>query len=131
MTTFFAAGSPDTELSDAHLREGLRSAFEQLGRRERVLVLPPDFTRFNSRAGLLTCITHDYFGDRLVDVMPALGTHFPMPVWQLERMFPGLPKSLIREHRWRDDVITIGEVPAEFVTEATDGIWTKSWPAEP
>ena len=73
------------------------------------MALPPDFTRFNSRAGLLTCQTHDYFGERLVDVMPALGTHFPMPAWQLDRMFPSLPKDQIREHRWRSDVITIGE----------------------
>jgi nickel-dependent lactate racemase len=41
-----------------------------------------------------------------------------------------LPKSLIREHRWREDVITIGEVPAEFVAAATEGIWTKPWPAQ-
>jgi nickel-dependent lactate racemase len=45
-------------------------------------------------------------------------------------MFPGLPNSLIREHRWRDDVVTIGEVPAEFVAEATEGVWTRPWPAQ-
>jgi nickel-dependent lactate racemase len=75
-------------------------------------------------------MTYEYFGDRLVDVMPALGTHFPMPDWQLDKMFPGLPRSLIREHRWREDVITIGEVPAEFVADVTDGIWTRPWPAQ-
>ncbi len=130
MTTHYSVGSPHTELSDEQLREALRESFQQLGDRQRVLALPPDFTRFNSQAGSLTCMTYEHFGERLVDVMPALGTHFPMPEWQLEKMFPGLPKSLIREHRWRDDVITIGEVPAEFVTEATEGIWTKSWPAQ-
>ncbi len=130
MTTYFAAGSPDTELSDEQLRGGLRAAFERLGRRERVLALPPDFTRYHSRAGRLTCMTYDYFGERLVDVMPALGTHVPMPGWQLEKMFPGLPSSLIRQHRWREDVITVGEVPAQFVTDATEGIWNKPWPAQ-
>ena len=73
---------------------------------------------------------HDHFGEQLVDVMPALGTHDPMPDWQLERMFPGLPKSLIREHRWRDDVVTIGEVPADYVTKATEGHWNQPWPAQ-
>lgn len=130
MTTYFAAGSTTTELSDEQVRQALRDCFDQLGERRRVLVVPPDFTRFNSRGGMLTCQTYEYFGERLVDVMPALGTHFPMPDWQLERMFPGLPKSLIREHRWRDDVVTIGEVPAEFVSEATEGIWNKPWPAQ-
>lgn len=130
MTTYFATGSPTTELSTDDLRSALRDCFERLGNRQRVLALPPDFTRFNSRAGLLTCLTYEYFGSRLVDVMPALGTHVPMPAWQLDKMFPGLPHSLIREHRWRDDVVTIGEVPAEFVTRVTDGIWTRPWPAQ-
>jgi nickel-dependent lactate racemase len=130
MTVYFAEGSTTTALTDQQLREALTACFEQLGERRRVVALPPDFTRFNSRGGLLTCMAHDYFGARLVDVMPALGTHVPMPPWQLEKMFPGLPTSLIRPHRWREDVVTIGHVPAEYVTEVTDGIWTKPWPAQ-
>lgn len=130
MTIYFAAGSVETELSDEDLRAGLEAALARLEPRKKVLVLPPDFTRFNSRAGRLTCMTYDYFGHRLHDIMPALGTHVPMPEWQLERMFPGVPRQLIREHRWRDDVITIGHVPAEFVTQATEGIWTRPWPAQ-
>ncbi len=130
MPLLFAAGSPTTELSTEDLRNGLNAALDQLGPRNKVLAIPPDFTRFNSRAGLLTCLAHDYFGDRLTDVMPALGTHFPMPNWQLDRMFPSVPKNLFREHRWREDVLTIGHVPAEYVTQVTEGIWTKPWPAQ-
>jgi nickel-dependent lactate racemase len=130
MTLFLAEGSPTTELSDDAMRERLHAVFSGLGDRQKVLALPPDFTRFNSRAGLLTCQTYEYYGDRLTDVMPALGTHVPMSDWQLERMFPSLPKSLIRAHRWRDDVVTIGEVPADFVSNATGGIWNKPWPAQ-
>lgn len=130
MTTYYAEGSPTTELSDADLRAALHDTFKKLGKRERVIAVPPDFTRYNSRAGLLTCQTYEYYGDRLVDVMPALGTHFPMPEWQLDRMFPGVPKSLVREHRWRDDVVTIGEVPAAFVNAVSEGIWNKPWPAQ-
>jgi nickel-dependent lactate racemase len=130
MAIYFAEGSPTRELSDDDLRLTLDGALSQVGVRSKVLAIPPDFTRFNSRAGLLTCMAHDYYGNRLTDVMPALGTHFPMPDWQLERMFPTLPKELIREHRWREDVITIGDVPAEFVSEATEGIWDKPWPAQ-
>lgn len=130
MALLFAAGSPTTDLSRDDLRAALKSAFDQLGPRQRVLALPPDFTRANSMAGPLTCMTYDYFGPRLVDVMPALGTHEPMPDWQLERMFPGLPKDLIRVHNWRTDVITIGETPAAFVEQVTGGIWKKPWPAQ-
>ncbi len=130
MTLYCAEGSPTTELSEQQLRELLEGCYRQLGHRDRVLALPPDFTRFNSRGGLLTCMTHDFFGDRLVDVMPALGTHDQMPEWQLDRMFPGLPKSLVRQHRWREDVVTVGEVPADYVLQVTEGVWTRPWPAQ-
>ena len=130
MALYFATGSASTELSDQDLRKALFDVYESLGTRDRVLALPPDFTRFNSRAGQLTCMTYEYFEHRLVDVMPALGTHVPMPDWQLGRMFPHVPKELIREHRWRDDVVTIGEVPVEFVSAVTDKIWNRPWPAQ-
>jgi nickel-dependent lactate racemase len=130
MATFFAAGSPTTELTQNQLRAALAETFAKLGPRKRVLALPPDFTRANSMAGPLTCMTYDHFGERLVDVMPALGTHVPLPDWQLERMFAGLPKSLIRWHDWRNDVLTIGTVPAAFVSQVTEGIYDKSWPAQ-
>ncbi len=130
MTLYFAEGSSTTDLTQDDLRTALFFVFEQLGPRPRVLALPPDFTRFNSMAGPLTCLTHEYYEQRLVDVMPALGTHVPMPDWQLERMFPTVPKALIREHDWRNDVVTIGEVPAEFVREATEGVYDKPWPAQ-
>ena len=130
MTLFFAHGSPTTDLTTDNLRDALRGVFKKLEPRRRVLALPPDFTRANSMAGPLTCIAHDYYRNRLTDVMPALGTHVPMPDWQLERMFPSVPRTLIREHDWRNDVVTIGEVPAEFVAQATEGVWTKPWPAQ-
>ncbi|NLX99574.1 MAG: D-mannonate epimerase [Rhodopirellula sp.] len=130
MTMYFAAGSTTGDLSHDDLRAALARTFQQLGHREKVLALPPDFTRANSMAGPLTCMVHEHFGSRLSDVMPALGTHIPMPDWQLDRMFPGLPKSLVRAHDWRQDVVTVGEVPAGFVREATEGIWSKPWPAQ-
>jgi nickel-dependent lactate racemase len=108
----------------------LEQALQQIGPRQKVLALPPDFTRVNSMAGPITCLVYDYFGDKLTDVMPALGTHVAMPDWQLERMFPTLPKDLIRVHNWRTGVVTIGEVPAEYVRKVTDGICDKAWPAQ-
>ena len=130
MSLFFAKGSPSTELADVDLKEGLTTAFDQLGQRSRVIAVPPDFTRFPSRAGKLTCLTHEYFGNRLVDVMPALGTHSPMSDVQIEKMFPGLPKTLIRAHRWREDVVTLGTLSAEFVRETTGGLYDQPWPAQ-
>jgi nickel-dependent lactate racemase len=130
MPTYFAHGSPSTDLTRDDLRAALFSVFAKLGLRQRVLALPPDFTRANSMAGPLTCLTYEYYGPHLTDVMPALGTHAPMAAWQIARMFPGLPPQLIREHDWRHDVVTIGEVPADVVCRMTEGIWERPWPAQ-
>ncbi|HIM29030.1 MAG TPA: DUF2088 domain-containing protein [Planctomycetes bacterium] len=130
MTLYFAEGSPTTVIDDEELNKAIQTALQRLGQSDRVLAVPPDFTRFNSRAGQITCLLYQTLRERLTDVMPALGTHFPMEDWQLERMFPGIPRELIREHRWRDDVVTIGEVPAEVVDRFTEGIYNKPWKAQ-
>ena len=62
--------------------------------------------------------------------MPALGTHSPMKPEQLTHMFPGVPHELFRPHRWRDDVVTLGEVPVEYVSEVTGGVYTSAWKAQ-
>ncbi len=129
MTIFFSEGSPSTDFSSDQLREALKTTFDALQPR-KVLALPPDQTRYDSRAGELTCLTHELLGSRLADVMPALGTHEAMSPQQLEMMFPKLPQSLIREHRWRTDVVRLGMVESDFVNAATEGAYSKAWPAE-
>jgi len=127
---YFQAGSENTSLSNGKMREGLFTALDKLGRRNRVLAVPPDFTRFHSRAGDLTTLIHDYYGARLTDVLPALGTHTPMTPQQLNTMFPGVPHDHFRVHDWRKDVLTIGRVPGEFVSGITGGALTYDWPAQ-
>ena len=34
-------------------------------------------------------------------------------------MYKGVPKDLFRIHDWRKDVVTVGTVPGEFVSEIT------------
>ena len=130
MTTYFSKGSPNTVIHSEELGEIISQVFSDLGERKNVLALPPDFTRFPSRAGEITCLLHDHYGKSISDIMPALGTHFAMPDWQLDKMFPNVPKELFRVHDWRNDVVTIGEVSAEFVEQMTEGIWKKPWKAQ-
>ena len=130
MTTYFANGSPTTVLTDDDLRAALIDVFKRLGQKHRVLVVPPDFTRFNSRAGILTQYTYQHYREALVDVLPALGTHVPMPDWQIEKMYTGVPRTLFRDHDWRNEVVTVGTLPSEFVKTATQGIYDKPWPAQ-
>ncbi|HQI50318.1 MAG TPA: D-mannonate epimerase, partial [bacterium] len=68
----FARGSVTDVLDGEALREGLFTALDKLGPRRRVIALPPDFTRFHSRAGELTAAAREYYGPNLTDVLPAL-----------------------------------------------------------
>jgi nickel-dependent lactate racemase len=130
MSLFFAAGSAETEMSEAEVRAGLREALTKLGERKRVVVVPPDFTRFHSKAGELTEMAWEFYGDALVDVLPALGTHTPMSDAQIATMFGETPRELFRVHDWRRDIVTLGEVPGEFVREVSEGKVEYSWPAQ-
>ncbi len=130
MTVYFAEGSPDAVLTEARLMAALEQVYSTLGERQRVLIVPPDYTRYHSRAGVLTRMTCEYYGEAVQDILPALGTHKPMTEAQLDDMYAGVPAELFREHRWRDDVVTIGHVPADYVAEVTEGVWRKPWPAQ-
>ena len=127
---YYQRGSETDVLTSADLKEGLKIAFDQLGQKNRVLAIPPDFTRFHSFAGELTQLAYAYYGDKMVDVLPALGTHTGMTDAQIEKMFTGVPKDLFRVHDWRNDVVTIGEVPAAFIKEVSEGRVDYSWPAQ-
>jgi nickel-dependent lactate racemase len=130
MSLFFAAGSPETMLSVDDARAGLHEALAQLGERKRVLAVPPDFTRFHSQAGVLTEMAWEFYGDRLVDVLPALGTHTAMSEYQRATMFGSTPREIFRVHNWRTDVVTLGDVPSEFLREVSEGKVDYTWPAQ-
>src|SRR6201994_2761048 len=133
MSLFFAAGSPEMELSAEEFRAGLFEALDELdklGERRKVLAVPPDFTRFHSKAGELTEMAWEYYGDKLTDVLPALGTHTPMPDHQIATMFGETPRDLFRIHDWRNDIVTLGEIPGEFMLEVSEGKLDYSWPAQ-
>ncbi len=130
MTVYFAEGSADTVLADEQIQSALTGVYQQLGNRTDVIAVPPDYTRAHSGAGKLTCMTEAYYGDALSSVMPALGTHTPMSAAEIDAMYPGVPRDKFIEHNWREDVVTIGEVPAGYVREVTEGIWSRPWPAQ-
>jgi len=130
MSLFLEIGSEQSDLPPVDLKEGLFHALRVLGQRERVLVIPPDMTRFHSRAGELTSSAYEFYGKRLRAVLPALGTHAPMTAGQIIRMFGDMPLELFHAHNWRRDVVTLGEVPAEFVREQSEGKLNYAWPAQ-
>jgi len=127
---YYENGSPTADLKAKDLEKGLYEALIQIKDVNKVLAIPPDFTRFPSRAGELTEFVWKYFGNKLTDVLPALGTHSPMTPKQIAQMFGSVPASLFREHDWRHDVITVGTVPGEYVKEVSKGAVDYDWPAQ-
>jgi len=125
-----AAGGIDAELSEHELRDLLSQALAKLGARKRVLAVPPDMTRLHSQAGKLTRYAWEHYGDALQAVLPAIGTHVPMQPAQIEHMFGDMPQGLFRVHNWRTDIVTLGEVPADFIHQQSEGKLNYAWPAQ-
>jgi nickel-dependent lactate racemase len=121
----FTVAQNEAGLSNAEIAAQLEKSLE--GRTLRkVLIIPPDFTRYHSNAGFITCAYYKMLTARgvNVDVMPALGTHVPVSETQWKVMFPDVPYDKMIVHGWRTDVVKLGEVPAEAVKEISDGLWT-------
>ena len=118
---YYAKGSVTDVLYTQEVKEALFGVFDKLGKKKRVLAIPPDFTRLNSFAGPITGMVEEYYKERLTDVLPALGTHTPMTDGQIAEMFPDVPADKFRVHDWRNEVETIGEIPASYIEQVSEG----------
>lgn len=123
---YFAEGSSDRTIGadeSSRLVDLMLAGIEtNHGPLTRVLLVPPDITRLHSGAGELTVMLYEKLAPRAwVEVMPALGTHLPMAADEIAAMYPGIPADRFRVHRWRTDVVAMGEVPADLVAGLTDG----------
>ncbi|MFA8344368.1 MAG: lactate racemase domain-containing protein [Rhodothermaceae bacterium] len=126
----FARGSENDVLDSNTLKESLFSVFEKMGNKQKVLAIPPDYTRYHSRAGELTTYACEYYQDSLTDILPALGTHSPMTETEIEKMFPGVSHDLFRVHNWKNDLTTLGHVPSDYIKEISDNKVGYEWPAQ-
>jgi nickel-dependent lactate racemase len=129
MSLYCATGGIEADLFP-QLKELLTESVAKLGQRNRVLAVPPDQSRLHSRAGELTRYAWEYYGNRMQAVLPALGTHTAMQPDQIARMFGAMPQQLFHVHNWRTDVETLGEVPAEFIHQQSEGKLNYAWPAQ-
>ena len=125
--------SQGTVLSDEDLQKGLEEALENIQKERnisRVLAIPPDITRVHSRAGDITCRLRRLLGDRLQDILPAIGTHYPMTDNEIDTMFPALDHGLFRRHSWKSDLSLLGRVPADYLQEVSGGLLDYDWPVQ-
>lgn len=124
--------STEAGISDAELRSILERALSECrGRLKKLLILPPDFTRFHSNAGRITWHIWDMLKDECeIDIMPALGTHVPVTRVEAAAMFGDIPYERFIVHNWRTDVEKVGTVPGEYVSEISEGLVTDPIEAE-
>ena len=123
----FKIAQAETGLTKEEIKAALLQSLE--GRTLRnVLILPPDFTRFHSNAGFITNVYYHALTDIgvNVDIMPALGSHVAVTKQQWDAMFGDIPYEKMLVHDWRNDVVKLGEVPAEFLEEITENLWHDS-----
>jgi nickel-dependent lactate racemase len=130
MTIYFSRGSKASILGQDDFREAIEATLKARGTVRKVLAVPPDHTRLDSQAGPLTHAALEILGDKLTDVMPALGTHSAMNEEELTKMFGSFPRHLIRVHHFKTDVDTLGYVDSDFVREVTEGHYAEAWPAQ-
>ena len=126
MNGLSAYASAEKGFTDAETRAYLEQAFaDEIGKVKKVLILPPDYTRYHSNAGRITVHLYEMFKDTAeVDIMPALGTHVPVSEDEWNKMFAGIPYEKMIVHSWRDDVTKVGTVPGEYVSQVSEGLVT-------
>ncbi|MCK4345023.1 MAG: DUF2088 domain-containing protein, partial [Bacteroidales bacterium] len=111
-------------------KEAVFTTLEKLGKKNKVLAIPPDFTRVHSRAGELTRYIWEYYGEKLTDILPALGTHASMTTEEINTMFGNIPNKLFRVHDWRNDIVTLGTVPESFIRKVSENKVKYPWKAQ-
>ena len=124
MNSFSLISNCAEGLNDSQIRTALEQSLTDVRLNlKKVLLLPPDFTRFHSNAGRITWHLWDMLKNYCeVDIMPALGTHVPGTESEWKAMFGDIPFDRMIVHNWRTDVVKVGTVPGEYVSEISEGL---------
>ncbi len=93
--------------------------------------MPPDFTRFHSRAGRITELAWEYYGTSLTDVLPATGTHFEVSAEEKRRHVRtacrrSCSASTAGRRTWRPS----GGCPQTSSATVSEGALSFDWPAQ-
>ena len=129
-------GSPETALSSATLADIIEQGLDSISPGDRVLAIIPDKTR-DDNTNLLFPIANRILTGRRVgsfDALVAQGTHPPMSGPQkLEKIGFAANSQFngtVFDHRWdrHEDLVTLGELSAEEVSEITGGLINKVVP---
>ncbi len=127
----FVYAKDENGLSREEIAQALAASLEGKNLKH-VLIIPPDFTRFHSNAGLITNIYYHMLTERgtEVDILPALGTHVPVTREEAAAMFGDVPFERFIVHDWRHDVVQLGEISSDFLAEISEGLWKEPMQVE-
>lgn len=118
---FFSDGNENEKLEGERISKLLDKMLEKLGNLNRILIIPPDITRYHSYAGEITRLLYNKLKNTSsIEIMPALGTHMPLTEDETDLMYHGIPKELFKKHDWKNDTTEIGTITAEAVKELTN-----------
>ncbi len=119
-------GQNDEPISWEAVVEALQRFVDSLDRDiQRILLVPPDYTRKHSGAGRIVAQLYSMLGGRQIDIMPAVGTHSPMTAAEFQDMYgTHIPLHRVVVHNWRKDTVYLGTVPEDFVEEVSEG-WVR------
>lgn len=119
--------SPEKAINIHEIGFAISRLLKQFPKIKKILLLPPDYTRCFSMAGDIVQIIYNQLKGRAqIDIMPAVGTHAMISDEEREKMFGDIPKKNFLYHNWRTDTMKIGEVPSDFVSKVSDGLFTES-----
>ena len=124
MSILTGKGGVDVVIRDEELKLLIRESLDKMGGSfKRVLLIPPDFTRFNSYAGPITAMVYEMLKpESHIDIIPALGTHVAMTEAEIRAMFgDDIPLDSFKVHDWRNDVVKRGTVSGELLDEWSEG----------
>lgn len=113
----------DNTISDDDLKRIIDDFIAQkASKAKKILILPPDITRFYSKAGFISTYLYEQLKDQAdIFFLPALGTHEPMSSGEIDAMFgTGIPKDRFLPHFWRTDVEVLGQITSDRMKELSE-----------
>lgn len=126
---FFSEG----QVMDAHRQQEMMEKLVAEAKRrihpnpQKVLLLPPDITRYHCGAGKLTNILYHLLQKQCrIDVIPTLGQHLPHTPEENQWMFGDIPEECIIKHDWKTSCDVLGEIDRKYVKLASNG--QADWP---
>lgn len=132
-------GSPEGDLDNRDLRPIVEEALDGVPDGSRVLAIIPDKTR-DDNTHLLFPMAAEILaakGAGRLDALVAQGTHSPMSAAEKFAKIGGDEIKIsnlgtIYDHRWdrADELVTIGELPADDVERLTGGLFREPIPLE-